>query len=297
MILLQFDDWSIPTSGVSNSTTRIQEVVMVIDQSHDWWLNKNGDLLHELSKQRIIRMDQETTPHCFPWTLIGLISHGLGSINPKWLPISRTLHHFRDLLANAYGDQNRPFVSRPPNARPRPRLVLARRRRGGRVMLNYVEVKHAMEEAGFEVIEFEPTKTTDLHQNYALLSSSHALLGVHGAALTHLLFLRPGSVLLQIVLIGQDGVAEFFGKPARELGLEYMEYKISVYESSYMEKYGKDDLILNNSTALLKDGWNRELYELYIKYQDVKLDLTRFRPYLEKAYKKAEDFMDRLPQI
>ncbi|KAK6931300.1 Glycosyltransferase 61 [Dillenia turbinata] len=290
-----FADGLIPLFITVKSFFHDQDFVMVIDQSYDYFINKYRDLLHGLSKQRIIRMDGENTTHCFPWAIIGLITHGHMTINPNWLPSPITLHHFRDFLAQTYGGRNKHTISlHQPSARSRPRLVFACRHHGGRVILNYVEAKQAMEEVGFEVIEFEPTINSNLRENFAIVNSSHALLGVHGAGLTHFLFLRPGSPFLQIVLIGQDEPAEIcFRNPSPYLGLDYLEYKINVYESSYLDKYGQDDVVLNNPEALLKDGWNKELQELYLIKQDVKLDLSRFRPYLEETYKKAKRFMEK----
>ncbi|KAK6921961.1 Glycosyltransferase 61 [Dillenia turbinata] len=225
-------DGLIPLFFTAKSFFHDQDFVMVIDQSHDYWLNKYRALLHGLSKQRILRMDRETRTHCFPWAIIGLIRHGHMTINPKWLPNSMSLHHFHDFLAQTYGGRSQHTISHHPNSRRRPRLVFACRHHGGRVLLNHAEVKQMMEEVGFEVIEFEPTMETSLHESNAILSSSHALVGVHGAGLTHLLFLRPGSSFLQIVLIGQDVPAlHCYRIPAIEIGLEYMEYKISNYES------------------------------------------------------------------
>lgn len=65
--------------------------------------------------------------------------------------------------------------------------------------MNQAEVKKVAEEEGFDVIEFEPKYATSMRKAYELMSSSHAMIGVHGAALTHFLLLRPGSVFVQVV--------------------------------------------------------------------------------------------------
>lgn len=59
-------------------------------------------------------------------------------------------------------------------------------------------MRKAAEAAGFEVVVFEPTLRTWLRDAYALINSSHGLIGVHGAALTHSLFLRPRAVFVQV---------------------------------------------------------------------------------------------------
>ncbi|KAM1859178.1 hypothetical protein ACFX13_011514 [Malus domestica] len=85
------------------------------------------------------------------------------------------------------------------------------------------------------------------------------MIGVHGAALTHQVFLRPGSVFVQVVPIGLHWAADaFYGKVAKDLNLEYIEYRIGVDESCLVDKYGNKGLLLKDPYALLnkdKNGW------------------------------------------
>ncbi|MCD9643364.1 hypothetical protein HAX54_030813 [Datura stramonium] len=176
----------------------------------------------------------------------------------------------------------------------RPRLVLASRGGSvGRLILNQDEVKLVAEQIGFEVIIFEPRKNTSLHESFRMIHTSHAMIGVHGAALTHALFLRPSSIFIQIVPIGAEGVSDIcFGKLARDMKLVYEEYKIGVEESSLMENFGKENsLVLHNPKALQQKGWSQEIMDIYLRQQNINLDLNRIRKYLEKAFKKAQVFM------
>lgn len=76
--------------------------------------------------------------------------------------------------------------------------------------------------------------------------------------------------------------------------MEYMEYKIGVEESSLVEKYGKEDIMIKEPEALLeKKGWSGETMELYLKKQNVRLDLVRLRGDLKKVFVKAKAFMER----
>uniref|UniRef100_A0A2N9J5T0 Glycosyltransferase AER61 n=1 Tax=Fagus sylvatica TaxID=28930 RepID=A0A2N9J5T0_FAGSY len=135
---------------------------------------------------------------------------------------------------------------------------------------------------------------TPLKEAYALINSSHAMIGIHGAALTHSLFLRPGSVFVQVVPLGNEWVAQVcFEKSARDMGLEYMEYRIKAEESSLIEKYNKDDLKIKDPVAFRGKNWSPVVMSMYLKEQNVKLDLVRFRVYLKKVYKKAKKFMDK----
>ncbi|OVA11928.1 Glycosyltransferase AER61 [Macleaya cordata] len=290
-----FNDGFIPLFVTVRSVFALNGVhpVLVISMSRNWWLSKYSELLQRFTPYPIINLDNETATHCFPSTTIGLISHGYMAINPKLLPNLDTFIDFRVLLGTAY-DAKTGRQTLATIARRRPILVLVGRKGDvGRVILNQAQVVLLAKEVGFEVSIFEPTKFTSLSNAYELINRSHAMVGVHGAALTHSLFLRPGSVFIQVVPIGIDWLAETcFGKPARDMGLEYMEYKIGVNESSLVEKYGMDHLVLKNPKALIKENFSNTK-NIYLKSQDVRVDLVRFGRYLRKAFKKAKNFMDK----
>lgn len=86
---------------------------------------------------------------------------------------------------------------------PRPLLVLVSRRGNvSRVILNQEEVIKVAKEVGFNVHVLEPSRDSNSMANaYRLIHASHVMLGVHGAGLTHSLFLRQGSVLVQVGLL------------------------------------------------------------------------------------------------
>ncbi|KAA8532944.1 hypothetical protein F0562_032939 [Nyssa sinensis] len=289
----EFNDGFIPLFVTVSSILPDQDFILVISKSRDWWVSKYGDLLRSFSKHPIINLDNDTATHCFPSASLGLISHGLMTIDPKLIPNPKSILHFHALLTKTFSRNHHPSMAIPPKTRPR--LVLVSRSGGvGRVILNQNEVEKVAEEMGFEVKAFEPNSHTPLHKGFELIHSSHAMVGVHGAALTHSLFLRPGSVFLQVVPLGSEWVSEAcFGKPAKDMGLEYMEYKIGVEESSLVEKYEKDDMVLKDPMALQKKGWSNEIMNIYLREQNVKLDLVRFREFLKRAYEKAKSFMDK----
>ncbi|KAJ6689944.1 hypothetical protein OIU85_006252 [Salix viminalis] len=198
-----------------------------------------------------------------------------------------TLLDFHALLENTYG----PRGGYAP-ASDRPQIVLVNRRNGvGREILNLKEVLEEIEEVGFKAIVFEPKRDAPVRETYTLLHGCHAMVGVHGAALTHLLFLRAGTVLGEIVPIGADWLAKtYFERPAGVLGLEYMKYKIEINESSLAERYGADDLVLKNPSGFVNGNYSKA--KVYMKTQNVKLDIVRFRVYIKEVFVKAQRFMD-----
>lgn len=288
----EFNDGFIPLFVTVNSVfPNNEDFVLVVTDAPDWWVKKYADLLGSFSKHPIIRLENDTATHCFPSATVGLITHGFVTISPSLIPGFKNYTHFRALLENAFG---RNILLRPPPQVPQqPRLVVASRSGdGGRVILNQDEVVQAAKDIGFEVIVFEPTADTPLHEAYRLMNSSHAMIGVHGAALTHQLFLRPGSVLMQIVPIGAEGVSDYcFGSLARQLNLDYVEYKIGVQESSLADKYGSDHMLLQNPAALQANGWSHKVMDIYLKEQNVRLDMVRFRESLKDLYGKAKRLM------
>ncbi|XP_058081700.1 xylan glycosyltransferase MUCI21-like [Magnolia sinica] len=289
-----FNDGLIPlfiTSRLITSDGRYP--VLVIANCHNWWLSKYADLLRGLTPHPIINLDRENDIHCFPSATVGLVSHGFASINPSLMPNSESLLDFRTFLDYSYmatGGTHLPLSS----MKTHPRLLLVSREGTvGRVILNQEDLVRTAENVGFEVTIFKPTRFTNLREAYHLINASHVMLGVHGAALTHSYFLQPGAVLIQVVPLGLEWASRVcFGGPAKQLGLEYMEYKIRVDESSLSDKYGKDDVVLRNPRAVVKKGWSYT-DSIYLKKQDVRLDLNRVRSFLEAAYQNATGLMKK----
>ncbi|KAF7828006.1 protein O-linked-mannose beta-1,4-N-acetylglucosaminyltransferase 2-like [Senna tora] len=273
-----------------------RDIVLVISKARDWWVSKYAKLLRQFSMHKIIDLDNDNSTHCFPSATIGLISHGFLTINQELMPNSKSLNHFHEFLSKAYNGENHHspnILHHRPNSRPR--LVLANRPLGvGRALLNLEEVKSEVKKVGFDLIMFEPTPKVPLHQSFGLINSSHVMVGVHGAALTHMLFLRPGAVFVQVVPLGIEWVAETcFGNAAKARGLNYMDYRVRVEESSLIEKYRKEDMVIKNPSEYIKGKpWSSGM-DIYLREQNVRLDLVRFRKYLKKAYKKAKELMDK----
>ncbi|KAL6969740.1 protein O-GlcNAc transferase [Sarracenia purpurea var. burkii] len=281
------------------------DFIIGIFNCSDWWLRHYIDLLSSFTQHGIINLDEETVTHCFPSVIVGLISHGSSIVDPtlqQHKPHPKTLHDFRSFLAATYARNHAihvtisnntntnlpsplPRPSLPWTQKGRPRLVLMNRN-GSRRIVNIDEVQKAAEDIGFDVVVFEPSRETSLHEAFWLIDSSHALIGVHGAGLTNMLFLRPGSVLMQVAPAECDWLGSiFYGKMAIRLGLEYIVYEL-----------GKDENILelDKSTRerLAREVTTLENWVVY-KNQLVKIDLVRIRRYLKRVYKKAKMFMHK----
>ncbi|XP_056864800.1 xylan glycosyltransferase MUCI21-like [Raphanus sativus] len=286
-----FIDGFIPLFITANIFYPDHDFIIVVANPKEWWMSRYMDVLGAFSKHKTILLKNENAAsitHCFTSAVVGLISHGPMTIDPTRLLNSKSLVDFHNLLDKAFDTNLSTFKTQ------KPRLILVSRYgKVGRVILNEEKIKEMLEDVGFEVIIFRPSKTTSLRDAYNLIKSSHGMVGVHGAALTHLLFLRPGSVLVQIVPLGLGWVAKTcFESPAKAMKFEYTEYRVSVGESSLVEKYSKDDLVLKDPIAYRGVGWNATKMNVYLIEQDVRLDVNRFREHMNKAYEKAKSFMD-----
>lgn len=288
-----FDDGVIPLFITSRFVAG--DFVLVISEYHNWWVRKYYQVLRRHSPHRIINLDNETSTHCFRrGAAVGLISHDDMTIEPSLMPDGEDMLTFRSFLGEAFFDKHyhRPQPPRPRTmgGEVRPVMVMVVRN-GSRSVRNQADVVGLAERVGFAVRTFTPTKVTDLNEAFRMINASHAMMGVHGAGLTHSLFLRPGSVLLQVIPLGADWVSETcFGRPAREMRLKYVPYRIRVEESSLVEKYDRNDVVLRNPRAVVRKNW-MNTKSIYLEDQSVNLDLKRLRWYLMVAYRHAKRFM------
>ena len=286
----EFNDGLIPLYITSRGYNR--RVVFVILEYHSWWITKYKDILPLLSDYPPIDFSSDNRTHCFPEVTVGLRIHGELSVDPS---PNITIFDFRNLLEVAY----RPRVLELENKEAKvpvkradaavmmptssPELVIISRN-GSRGMDNEEALVGLCEEIGFRVKVVRPDRTTEMAKMYRDLNSSDAMIGVHGAAMTHLLFMRPGSVFIQIIPLGTDWAAEsYYGSPAKKLGLKYIPYKIKPSESSLSKLYKSDDPVLRNPDEVNKRGWE-VTKNVYLGGQTVEVDLNRFLKRLTRAY-------------
>ncbi|KAI9111629.1 hypothetical protein K1719_017319 [Acacia pycnantha] len=288
----EFNENFIPLFITVHSLYPDRDVVLLITQGATWWFHKYAELLSSFTQHPIINANNSTTTtttHCFSSATVGLMKHGPITIDPKQLPDPKTLVDFCAWLKNIYIG---PGIFPPGESKPSLTLV-SRRGSVSRVILNEEEIVRLAEEVGFNVRLLEASRDKSMAEDYKRVHTSHVLLGVHGAGLTHLLFLRPGTVMMQVVPIGLEWAARtYYGeKTSRVLGLEYVEYKVEANESSLSEKYGRESLVMKNPEGFHGGDWSKR--RIYLREQDVKLNVTRFSKYLTEAYEKARAFMDK----
>ena len=297
----EFNDGIIPLYITARQYNK--KVVFVMLEYHDWWMTKYGHIVEQLSDYAPIDFTNDRRTHCFPAAVVGLRIHAELAIDAARMPGNRTIQDFRRMLDDAYRGRIQMIIEEEEKAAAvalgtptqgsirkksalkddKPRLVIVSRN-GSRAIENEAELVRAAAGAGFRVAVLQPRQDTELAKMYRALNASDVMVGVHGAAMTHFLFMRPGSVFIQVVPLGTDWAAEtYYGEPARRLGLRYMPYKIKPAESSLYRQYAKDDAVLTDPDTVNAKGW-QVTKKVYLDGQNVRLDMVRFRRRLRDAY-------------
>lgn len=308
----EFNDGILPLYITSQQFNK--KVVFVILEYHDWWISKYANILSLLSDYEAIDFSGDKRTHCFPEAIVGLRIHDELTVDSSLMMGNKGIRDFRDLLDKAYWPRIKGLIqdeeelklkekrSLPPSSSgislksenredeekklrwmKKPKLVIVSRN-GSRAIMNEDSLVKMAEEIGFRVKVLRPHRTTELAKIYRVLNSSNVMIGVHGAAMTHFLFLKPSSVFIQVVPLGTEWAAEtYYGEPAMKLGLKYIGYKILPRESSLYDKYDMNDPVLRDPDSVNKKGWEFTK-KIYLDGQNVNLDLRRFRKRLVRAY-------------
>lgn len=298
----EFNDGILPLYITSQHLKK--EVVFVILEYHNWWITKYGDILSQLSNYPPIDFRKNNKTHCFPQVIAGLRIHDELSVDSSLMEGKTSIVDFRNLLDTAYRSRIQELIqneekegkeevkmpsqieqrgSRYGDEAKRPKMVVLSRK-GSRAITNEKLMVKMAERVGFEVKVLRPDKTTELAKIYRELNESDVMVGVHGAAMTHFLFMRPNTIFIQIVPLGTAWAAEtYYGEPAKKLGLKYIGYEIRPKESSLYNKYDKEDPVLVNPDSITKKGWEYTK-KIYLDGQNVRLNLSRFQKQMDRAY-------------
>ncbi|KAL1225580.1 Xylan glycosyltransferase MUCI21 [Cardamine amara subsp. amara] len=256
-------------------------------ESLDSTVVKYGDIVSQLSDYPPVDFNGDKRTHCFKEAIVGLKIQDELTVDSSMMIGNKTILDFRNVLDQAYWPRIRGLIQDEERDHAvqedgfkKPKLVILSRN-GSREILNERLLVELAEEIGFTVEVLRPNQTTELAKIYRCLNSSHVMIGVHGDAMTHFLFLKPKTVFIQIIPIGTEWAAEtFYGEPAKKMRLKYIGYKIKPKESSL---YGEYNPIIQDPKSFTRKGWDYTK-KIYLERQNVKLDLKRFRKPLFRAY-------------
>lgn len=259
------------------------EVQFLISDTHSWWLSKYRPYLKELSHYEIIDFDKEKIVHCYPRVVIGLASHKEMSIDPMRGPNGHSMVDFARLMKSAYSLGRDSAIRLEANQAKKPRLLIIARK-WTRSFKNVGEIVLMAEGLGYEVVVAESDVGSNLARFAQIVNSCDVMMGVHGAGLTNLVFLPTNATVIQVVpLGGLERIAwADFGGPALDMKLRYLQYRITDEESTLVEKYPRDHPVFKDPSSIQRQGW-LALREIYLVKQSVRLDVKRFKGYLEQA--------------
>ncbi|TXG67507.1 hypothetical protein EZV62_008782 [Acer yangbiense] len=85
--------------------------------------------------------------------------------------------------------------------------------------------------------------------------------------------------MVQVVLLGLEwGSTAYYGGPASDMGVQYLEYKIDPEESTLLKKFGRDHPIITDPDSIGTKGYYA-FRSVYINGQNVDVNLTSFLSY------------------
>ncbi|KAL2234399.1 uncharacterized protein LOC105162450 isoform X1 [Sesamum indicum] len=266
-----------------------KEVHFLASDYKRWWISKYRRILDLLTRHEVVDIDNEKVHvHCYNNMVAGLNFHKELMIDPALSkpPSGLSMHHFKQLLRRAYSlERKRAVRSRKGDGTEKPRLMIISRNRT-RAMTNEVHVSRLARKLGYEVVSAEARVSTNVTRFAQTVNSCDVLMGVHGAGLTNMVFLPENAVLIQVVPFGEiDEFARLdFRDPAAGMNIRYLEYKVSMKESSLSQQYPADHPVLKDPKSYRTRGWDA-LSSIYLEKQNVTIDLDRFRGTLAKALK------------
>ncbi|KAL5718341.1 hypothetical protein ACHQM5_011252 [Ranunculus cassubicifolius] len=258
------------------------EVQFVVTNIKNWWLGKYKNYFASLSRYEIIDMDNSNEVHCFPTAIVGTYQNFTDlRVHPWDTPGGYSMSDFRKFMRDSYSLKRNKAIKIKEHQKRKPRLLLIARK-NTRSFTNEGEIVIMAKSLGFSVIVAEPG-VSGLAKFAELVNSCDVMMGVHGAGLTNLVFLPTKAILIQIAPFGNLFwlCEHYFGEPARDMGLRYLDYTITEEESTLSQKYPHNHPVLRDPASIHKQGWL--IMKATYLTQSVKLDVNRFKPTLIKA--------------
>ncbi|KAF3328982.1 hypothetical protein FCM35_KLT06060 [Carex littledalei] len=257
------------------------EVQFLVTNIQGWYIGKYNKVFQKLSRYDIIDFDKDDQVRCYPHVRVGIKMHKEFSIIPSLSPEGYSMVNFTKFMRSINGLPRDAPISLRDNPGARPRLMIISRRHP-RKIVNLQDVIQLGERLGFEVVIGDPPFNVNVGEFAKEVNTADVLMGVHGAGLTNCIYLPTNAVFIQIVPYGniEEMCKIDFGDPAEDMKLKYIEYRITVEESTLLEMLGKDHPVIKDPASI--HGWEK-VAEYYLGKQDVRIDVNRFAPVLSKA--------------
>ncbi|CAL9779461.1 unnamed protein product [Musa acuminata subsp. burmannicoides] len=258
------------------------EVQFLVTNIQMWWFGKYQQIIKRLTRYEFVDLDNSDEVLCHPHVMVGLRFHNDLMIDPARAPNGYSMTDFTKFVRSAYSLEREYAISLREQPDRKPKLLLVTRK-GSRRFTNVPEIVAMAKGLNYEVVDADAS-FGDVAGFVGMVNSCDVIMGVHGAGLTNFVFLPMNAVLVQIVPCCElePMATHTFGFPSMAARLHYLEYNITVDESTLLQLYPRDHAVFTDPQSIHKLGW-MDMGKIYLRKQDVKLDVNRFRPVLQKA--------------
>ncbi|XP_058219793.1 xylan glycosyltransferase MUCI21-like [Rhododendron vialii] len=239
---------------------------------------KFSKVLSRLSSYEVINPAANESMHCFPGAVVGLHYHDNIAVKTTgYIPEGYSMLDFTQFLRDSFNLKKR-YLSQTE----KPVLVLISRPKT-RMFLNEDQMVTMMKTLRFNVVIAKPDTMVDVPKFAEVMNSCNVLVGAHGAGLTNEIFMPQGAVMVQVVGLNLEWASTaYYGRPATEMGLKYIEYKIEPEESSLISLYGKNHPVITDPASIEAKGY-RVGRAVYLEEQNFNISVVRFRKTLVQA--------------
>ncbi|CAI0547822.1 unnamed protein product [Linum tenue] len=258
-----FSDVLIPLFATARPFNR--QVKLLITDYRKWFIYKFIPILQALSRYEMVDIDdvQEDGKniHCFSRLTLGLKGRQSNELSINTSESEFTIIDFKKFLRSAYSLRKTTAIKLQDGGKKKlaPVLLIVTRRRT-RALSNVEEVERMAVQLGFKVTIAEID--ANVSKSAEVINSCDVVLGVHGAALTNMVFLPENAVQIQVVPFDTDWIAKnAYGDPTKDMGVRYLEYKIGIEESSLSKKYPPDHAVLTNPKLFVMKDHTTEFAE------------------------------------
>ncbi|CAL9779459.1 unnamed protein product [Musa acuminata subsp. burmannicoides] len=259
------------------------EVQFLIANMNPPWMDKYRPFFQKLSRYEIIEYDNDDAVRCFKHVTLGLRCSSVEDfqMEPSKSPHGYTMFDFAKFARSVFSLESEHPSRVGEQSDKKPRLMIITRARTRR-LVNAEEIVQMAAEVGYEVAITEADP--DVSKFSRIVNSCDVLMGVHGSALTNMIFLPTDAVVIQVVPWGNmDWAAgHHFRDPSKQMKLKYLEYSINEEETTLSELYPRDHAVFKDPLSLHRQGW-ATYARIFLREQNVRLNVTRFRPFLERA--------------
>jgi hypothetical protein len=152
------------------------------------------------------------------------------------------------------------------------RIYLTRRKRSVRCVENENEILPVLDSFGYESINFEDFSFWD---QVALMNNAKSFISVHGAGFSNVMFMKPGSAVLELI-----------NEPYAKVEYQFPFWKLS--SAAKLNYFAQFCSLRPEASKLLRRGKNHDSINTYLADENVIVNTELFRENLEKMHSLKE---------